>query len=213
MILNKKGQIGTILIIIAIVAVLAGGTYLLVKNASPTTGNAVANSNGLTGNAVAGNDNAAATTNTAATTNPAPAVTPTPTITTSGGGGSSGVSGGYYTYYELSNNACTLVQYFSFSDNPNDYTTQAACQAQIDTTVPVITLNGVDPINLILDDPAYVDAGATATDNVDGSIAVITTGTVDTTILGTYTITYTATDSHNNIATLTRTVNVAPPSP
>lgn len=77
-----------------------------------------------------------------------------------------------------------------------------------DVTAPVLTLNGATPVNVQVN-TAYTDAGATATDNVDGSITPVVTGTVNTAVIGTYTLTYTATDSSGNIATATRTVNVA----
>ena len=55
---------------------------------------------------------------------------------------------------------------------------------------------------------SYTDAGATALIYLV-TITVTTTGTVDTDTLGTYTITYSATDASGNEATaLTRTVNV-----
>ena len=76
-----------------------------------------------------------------------------------------------------------------------------------DTTPPVITLIGEDEISLT-QNAIYTEAGATATDDVDGDVSVTTTGSVDTTTVGVYTITYTATDSSGNSATATRTVNV-----
>jgi hypothetical protein len=54
----------------------------------------------------------------------------------------------------------------------------------------------------------YTDAGATATD-ASGPVDVVSTGTVDPDTVGTYTITYTATDPSGNEATDTRTVNVS----
>lgn len=79
----------------------------------------------------------------------------------------------------------------------------------VDSTKPVITLNGDATVELTVGD-AYVDAGATATDDIDGSINVTTTGSVDTTTAGTYILTYNATDAAGNVAdTLTRTVIVA----
>ena len=54
----------------------------------------------------------------------------------------------------------------------------------------------------------YTDPGATATDNVDGNVQVTTSGSVDTSTPGTYTITYTAVDNAGNRATATRTVVV-----
>ena len=42
---------------------------------------------------------------------------------------------------------------------------------------------------------AFADPGATATDLVDGAVAVLVEGAVDTTVPGVYTLTYTATDA------------------
>ena len=66
-----------------------------------------------------------------------------------------------------------------------------------DTTTPVITLNGEANININIGD-VYTEAGASATDNVDTSVAVIISGSVDTTTAGTYTIHYNATDTAGN---------------
>ncbi|NJD53620.1 MAG: PGF-pre-PGF domain-containing protein [Candidatus Methanoperedens sp.] len=77
----------------------------------------------------------------------------------------------------------------------------------VDTKKPVITVLGPNPAT-VESGSSYTDAGATASDNVDGSIAVTKTGTVNTSKVGTYTITYTATDSSSNTATASRTVNV-----
>ena len=76
-----------------------------------------------------------------------------------------------------------------------------------DNIPPVITLINGTPITITVGS-TYTDQGATAVDNIDGPVAVVTTGTVDTSIVGTYTITYTATDTAGNIATADRTVNV-----
>ena len=50
----------------------------------------------------------------------------------------------------------------------------------------------------------WTDAGATA----DGGETVTPSGTVDTSTVGTYTITYSATDAEGNTGTATRTVTV-----
>jgi endoglucanase Acf2 len=76
-----------------------------------------------------------------------------------------------------------------------------------DVTAPVITLTGPSTVNHE-QGTSYTDQGATATDAVDGSVAVTTTGSVGTDA-GTYTLTYTATDGAGNTATATRTVIVA----
>ena len=77
-----------------------------------------------------------------------------------------------------------------------------------DTIAPVITLVGDAAVEVELDS-TYTDAGASATDTVDGSVDVITTGSVDTSAAGAYTFTYTATDTAGNKASQTRTVTVA----
>ncbi|MDG5469337.1 CARDB domain-containing protein [Deltaproteobacteria bacterium IMCC39524] len=78
-----------------------------------------------------------------------------------------------------------------------------------DTTPPVITLNGSDPVDAEAG-TSYTDAGATANDDVYGSVAVTVGGdVVDINSLGTYVITYDAADTLGNDATqVTRTVYV-----
>lgn len=76
-----------------------------------------------------------------------------------------------------------------------------------DSTPPIITLNDARIITLI-QGTNYVEAGASAIDDVDGTVNVTTTGFVDVNTANSYTITYTATDSANNNAVVTRTVNV-----
>jgi hypothetical protein len=85
----------------------------------------------------------------------------------------------------------------------------------VDTTVPVITLMGQNPMNLTLGTP-YVEPGYTATDNYDGTItaSVVVTGTVDYNTVGTYILRYNVSDSNGNPAVeKTRTVNVVNDSP
>lgn len=88
-------------------------------------------------------------------------------------------------------------------------TVNVIAAAPIDTIAPVITLNGAASLEITVGD-TYTDAGASATDNVDGTVAVITTGSVDTSTAGSYTLTYTATDTTGNTASLTRTITVKP---
>ena len=76
-----------------------------------------------------------------------------------------------------------------------------------DTTAPVITLAGSATVSLV-EGEAFADQGATCTDNYDAECTVTVSGTVGTEI-GSYTITYSATDSSSNIATeVSRTINV-----
>ena len=72
-----------------------------------------------------------------------------------------------------------------------------------DTTAPVITVKGDNPVT-VEKGSTYTDAGATA----DGGEEVKSTSTVDINTVGTYTVTYTATDAAGNTATATRTVKV-----
>jgi hypothetical protein len=77
----------------------------------------------------------------------------------------------------------------------------------LDTVPPVITLNG-DANITIEKDGAYTELNATALDDVDGDVSVSISGTVDTATVGSYTITYSATDSSDNSSSKTRTVNI-----
>ncbi len=87
--------------------------------------------------------------------------------------------------------------------------TSTATSTPADTTPPVITINGDNPTNITAGD-TYTDAGATALDDIDGTVPVLTSGAVDSSTAGTYTITYTASDSSGNTSTAERIVNVAP---
>ncbi|MBH9742248.1 immunoglobulin-like domain-containing protein [Vibrio navarrensis] len=81
-----------------------------------------------------------------------------------------------------------------------------------DTVAPVITLSGNDSITIEAT-TSYIDAGATAMDNKDGLVTVITSNPVDTSQLGNYTITYEAKDISGNVSTLTRVVHVVDTTP
>lgn len=76
-----------------------------------------------------------------------------------------------------------------------------------DTTPPTISILGDNPLDITQGD-TFNDPGAQATDNLDGDLAVAVSGTVDTDTIGSYTITYIASDAANNNASATRTVNV-----
>ena len=76
-----------------------------------------------------------------------------------------------------------------------------------DTVPPVITVNGDNPATVELGS-TYTDAGASAFDAFHGDTPVTSSGSVDTNTVGSYTITYSATDKNGNTATATRTVNV-----
>ena len=79
-----------------------------------------------------------------------------------------------------------------------------------DTGGPVIVLVGEASIT-VEQNAIYTDAGATATDDVDGDITqkIVTDNLVNTTILGTYKVTYNASNEAGDAAiSVTRTVEV-----
>ena len=101
---------------------------------------------------------------------------------------------------------------YNVSDAAGNAATQVTRTVNItaDATAPVITLIGNATVSVASGD-TYTDDGATATDNVDGDItgSIVTVNSVDTSTVGTYTVTYNVTDATGNVATeVTRTVNV-----
>jgi hypothetical protein len=79
-----------------------------------------------------------------------------------------------------------------------------------DVTPPVITRLGSSPVN-VTRGTAYVDAGATALDDVDGNVTarIVTVNPVNTAAPGTYTVAYDVSDAAGNPAVqVTRTVVV-----
>jgi hypothetical protein len=70
----------------------------------------------------------------------------------------------------------------------------------LDTEAPVITLLGANPLE-INQGINYIEPGATAQDNVDGNITanIVISGTVNTAVLGAYTITYDVSDEAGNV--------------
>ena len=78
----------------------------------------------------------------------------------------------------------------------------------VDTTAPVISLNGDNPLT-ISRRSAFSDPGATARDACAGEFPAAASGNVDPNTTGSYTISYTASDPSGNQATpVKRTVTV-----
>ena len=81
-----------------------------------------------------------------------------------------------------------------------------------DTQSPVITLEGFNPLYLGLKN-TYIEPGASAVDNVDGTLTIdqftIDESGIDNTKAGTYYVNYSVSDMAGNKAETTRTVNVA----
>ena len=84
-----------------------------------------------------------------------------------------------------------------------------ACSSDDDNTAPVVTLIGESSIT-VTQNTTYEDAGAIASDNVDGDLTsnIITTSNVDTSTLGTYTVTHSVSDASGNNGSASRQVGV-----
>jgi uncharacterized protein YjbI with pentapeptide repeats len=114
-----------------------------------------------------------------------------------------------------SNVNTAAVGNYSVTYNVSDIAGNAAAPVTrivnvVDTTPPVITLIGAASIT-VEGGTTYTDAGATATDIGDGDLtgAIVVGNTVNTAVVGSYTVTYNVSDAEGNAATqVTRTVNV-----
>jgi hypothetical protein len=84
----------------------------------------------------------------------------------------------------------------------------------LDTTLPVVTLNGPATVSLYVGD-IFTDPGASALDPADGLLTndIFVTGTVNTAVVGTYTLTYQVQDAAGNLGQAVRTVVVSEPPP
>ena len=99
----------------------------------------------------------------------------------------------WYTVMDTSNNEAKLERKIIYDD----------------TEKPSITLKGNKTITIYLGN-SYYEPGYTAYDNCDGDITdkVISTGSVDTSKIGNYTINYEVSDNKGNKANIERTVIV-----
>ena len=81
-----------------------------------------------------------------------------------------------------------------------------------DTTAPTIHIKGSSEVSINVGEH-YVDAGATATDNIDGDItsSITVESNVNVSSEGSYSVTYTVSDESGNSATATRTVIIKRP--
>lgn len=100
-----------------------------------------------------------------------------------------------YTARDSAGNAATAIRTVTVTRAP-------------DTTAPVIILNGASTVNVVLNQ-SYIEQNATATDDRDSNVTVVITEAVNTSILGDYSITYTAIDlAGNHAIDVIRTVSV-----
>ena len=108
------------------------------------------------------------------------------------------------------------MQIEAFKGSGNDVFESAIeiISLQAEDEAPIITILGDNPASVEVGDP-YIDAGATAWDDVDGDLTdqIITTSNVVTGTVGSYTVIYDVTDSSDNPATAIRTVNVVDTTP
>jgi len=95
------------------------------------------------------------------------------------------------------------------SDKPffNVSTADLRIQSGVDEIPPVITLLGDNPVK-VFKGAEYTDPGVIAEDSFDTNVIIVTTGSVDTSRLGSYTITYNATDDSGNSSSISRIINV-----
>jgi len=99
---------------------------------------------------------------------------------------------------------------FSATDAAGNIGTATATITVADKTKPALSLTGNTSMTRVLHE-VFTDPGATASDNVDGDLSanVIVVGSVDTSAVGIYTLTYNVSDAAGNSAvTMTRQVTV-----
>ena len=107
------------------------------------------------------------------------------------------VEGSYNVYYRVSDKAGNKAEKIRVVNILGD------------NTPPVITLKGKNPMPVQINQQ-FIDPGATAIDDIDGDISdkITTSGTVNTSVEGSYTVTYKVSDKAGNSASKDRTVNV-----
>jgi len=112
--------------------------------------------------------------------------------------------------------ACGIYEVvYSVTDSAGNNSEAIRVVEVLDRTPPVITLLGDNP-QVIGYGNIYSELGATAVDSCDDSLGdvVIDASAVNTSVLGSYAVTYNITDASGNAAvTQTRTVNVADLTP
>lgn len=103
--------------------------------------------------------------------------------------------------------AGTYIITYSSTDLSSNTRTVTRTVNVADLTPPSVTLSGTASVQIVVGG-TWSDPGAMASDAVDGGVAVVKTGSVNSAVLGTYILTYTAADLAGNVGSVTRTVNV-----
>ncbi len=102
---------------------------------------------------------------------------------------------------------------YSATDSSGNTTTETRTVRVVDTTAPVITLLGTNPMTIDVGG-AFTDPGASVSDNVDATSTIVGAGTVNTGTPGNYSVAYDDTDNAGNAAiTVIRTVSVVDSTP
>ena len=91
------------------------------------------------------------------------------------------------------------VTYRASDANGNTADSVIRTVSVVDTTKPVITLLG-NATETVEAKGTYTDAGASASDTLDGSLSVTSVNTVNTDAIGSYTVTYNVSDANGNAA-------------
>ena len=121
-----------------------------------------------------------------------------------------------YSSTELAPESAYVYRVFAYNGNgssaySNHADTTTLSSTSVDTTPPALSLLGDNPLAIVVNG-AYVEWGARAIDNVDGDISariVIDSSDVDTSTVGSYTVTYDVADLAGNSApTVIRVVQV-----
>ena len=151
-------------------------------------------------------------------------ITPAAVVTVTPSNGQISVNGGAWSSSPASATLGTTVDFRVMSSssysttvvgtltiNSVSDTYSVTTRAAPDTTAPVVTLLGSNPLNLDYGE-VYVEPGYTAVDAVDGDVTadVNVTGSVNSSVAGTYALAYSVSDTAGNIGSAIRTVIVAP---
>jgi predicted extracellular nuclease len=99
---------------------------------------------------------------------------------------------------------------YSALDISGNNATASRTVSVVDTTRPVVTIVGPNPFTVECHG-TFIDPGATALDTVAGNLTagIVVAGAVDTSVVGSYALTYSATDPSGNTGAASRTVNVS----
>ena len=112
--------------------------------------------------------------------------------------------------YELKSSYTFIITATDPSNNISSTAPLTISVIDRDEVAPIISLIGQPLISLFIGS-TYVDAGATAVDNIDGDItaSIAVVNPVDVNSVGTYTVTYDVSDAAGNAAVqVSRTVNI-----